>query len=488
MKSTLTTTFLWGVYPYLCLTLFFVVPVIRMIYRPFGFTTRASGLFNRDLLGFASLMLHWGLLLVFLGHLAGFVGGLLGWESWIGFFWWTGLIGGLATLLGCILALARRWVVPEVRAMSQWDDYLIHVLLIAMISVALYQVVVDRIFGVAYTASSWLATVIRLSPQPQLMDSASFLSQAHILLALTFFALFPFTKLVHLWTFPINYFIRPYQAMRTSRYLSRNQWEFLLRSDKSFLIYSLGSLVIFFGAGSLLLGWGRANGAKNEPPVRTASGHLAGMPLYLSQCARCHGVEGKGDGAGANSPTFATVPRDLTLGKHAFISTDNGVASDQDLMRTIRGGLAPAGMPAFAALDDRQIASLVAVTRRFAKEAGVQPGAMLTVPPRPPQANAKDGRELFVQTCAACHGESGRGDGPIVAAMRDMPGRPSPPRNLTKPEAYKAGTEPEQLYLRIAAGISPIMPPFRGAYKPEQIWSIVLYVQQDLMPPTTARK
>lgn len=50
--------FLWGVYPYFCATLFFVIPVIRMATRPFSWSTRASGMFNRDTLGLASLLFH----------------------------------------------------------------------------------------------------------------------------------------------------------------------------------------------------------------------------------------------------------------------------------------------------------------------------------------------------------------------------------------------------------------------------------------------
>lgn len=495
MQTSFTTQFVWGVYPYICLTLFFVVPVIRMIYRPFGFSTRASSLFNRDVLGAASLTLHWGLVLLLAGHLAGFIGGLLGLGGCVSFFYWAALIGGFLALIGSLIALVRRYAVPEVRAMSQWDDYVVHFFLVAIMGLALYQVVVDRIFGVTYTASSWLATVARLNPEPELMASASLLSRWHVFLALTFFGLFPFTKLVHFWTLPVNYFVRPYQSMRTSRYLKQPRWEFALRSDKSFLIYSLAGLIAFLGASSLLLGRARTNGqtaasTRQLPPARTESGRLSGMPLYMSQCARCHGLEGKGDGPGAASPTFATLPRDLTQGKFAFISTVNTAACDADLSRTIRDGLLPAGMPAFGELDESQLASLVAVTRAFAGPNATRPGAVIEVPPRPQQANAKEGRALFLQACASCHGMEGRGDGPIFtmgATMKNTPGyvapmdfagRPARARDLTKASGYKAGSQPEQIYLRIAAGTPPLMPAFHSGFKPEQIWSIVLFVRE----------
>jgi len=76
------------------------------------------------------------------------------------------------------------------------------------------------------------------------MEGASLLTQLHVLLALTLFAYFPFTKLAHFWTLPVNYFVRPYQVMRTNRVHSQRRWEFALRSDKSFLTYAASILVV----------------------------------------------------------------------------------------------------------------------------------------------------------------------------------------------------------------------------------------------------
>ncbi len=101
--------------------------------------------------------------------------------------------------------------------------------------------------------------------------------------------------------------------------------------------------------------------------VIAAPGQLAGYPLYVSQCARCHGQAGLGDGLGAESPRFASIPRDLTEGKYRFVSTNNGVASDQDLYHTLESGLVSAGMPQFASLSDQQLQSLVDVLDIFWK-------------------------------------------------------------------------------------------------------------------------
>ena len=476
--------FLWGVYPYLCVLLFIVVPVLRMVYRPFGFSTRASGLFNRGTLGLASVCLHWGLFILLTGHLAGFIGGLMGAGAWISYFYWAGLIGGIFSLFGSALALFRRHAVPEVKAMSQWDDFVVHWFLIAILGLALYQVLVDQIFGVAYTASAWVASVARMAPQPELMASASFISKLHIFLALSFFALFPFTKLVHLWTFPVNYFVRPYQSMRTDRFVNQRRWEFSLTSDKSWMIYGLATVVLFFGFGSLLLG--RAGASVAPASESAAAQKLAGYPLYVSQCARCHGLEGRGDGPGAASPTLAQPPRDLVSGHYRFVSTTNFVASDADLARTIRTGLVPAGMPAFDALSAEQVTSLVAVLDRLWKSRPA-PGETIEVPAAPATASVVAGKALYMALCVTCHGETGRGDGPAGAAIKDLKGNSIPPRDLTSGK-LKAGRSSEQIYLRIKAGVPPMMPPMGAGLSPEQVWSIVRYLESSVLPSRVASR
>lgn len=466
-----------------------------MAYRPFSWSTRASGLFGRRLLGAASLLLHWGLALVAAGHLAGLFGGLLGSEGWIQFFYTSALAGGLMILLGSATALIRRIVVREVRAMSQPDDYIVHLFILAIVSLALYQVLVHRIFGVAYTASAWVASLWTLSPQPELMASASLISKWHVFLALTFFAYFPFTKLVHLWTYPVNFFVRPRQSMRTVRYRFQRRWEFGLRSDKSWLVYGLASTVVIFFVAGRMLGQASAPAADGAAPaarsVAASNGaRLAGWPLYVSQCARCHGMDGRGyvafsitgrtavneiETRTSPSPSFTVPPRDLTRGVYKFVSTSNGVASDEDLARTIRAGVPISGMPGFDALSADQVSSLVAILTSLNANR-IEPGPRVAIPPSPPVTPdlIAAGGNLYRTNCATCHGESGRGDGPVAAQLTPRP------RNFTAGE-FGGGERAEDLYLRVAAGIPPAMPAFGPALPSDDMWAIVRYVERTFL-------
>lgn len=127
---------------------------------------------------------------------------------------------------------------------SQLDDYLVHIFLIAILVIALYQVLVQQIFGMVYAAAPWFASIWSFSPDPSLMEAATFLTKLHVFLALTFFAYFPFTKLAHFWAYPVNYFVRPYQVMRTNRFHSKGSWEFGLLTDKSYLTYLASGMVV----------------------------------------------------------------------------------------------------------------------------------------------------------------------------------------------------------------------------------------------------
>ncbi len=162
------------------------------------------------------------------------------------------------------------------------------------------------------------------------------------------------------------------------------------------------------------------------------------------------------------------------------------MASDADLARTIRQGLVPAGMPAFGELSAEQVASLVDVLNRL-WENRPAPGETVVVPAAPATVNLQKGKELYAAMCAMCHGESGRGDGPAGAAIVDWKGHAVPVRDLTS-GVLKAGRSPEQIYLRIKLGVPGLMPPMGAGLPPEQIWSIVRYLEASVLPRQVATR
>jgi nitrate reductase gamma subunit len=152
---------------------------------------------------------------LFVSHLIGFIGGSYNFGSWIEFFQWVGLGGGIIFLYGASWAFLRRIFIPQVRAMSTLDDYILLLLLILIAALGIYQSAIEMVFGISFLAGPWIASIFRLQPDVSAISAAPLINKLHIIIAFLFFAYFPFTKLVHFASYPFGYINRPFVSMRT---------------------------------------------------------------------------------------------------------------------------------------------------------------------------------------------------------------------------------------------------------------------------------
>lgn len=216
-----------------------------------------------------------------------------------------------------------------------------------------------------------------------------------------------------------------------------------------------------------------------EPPqpARTPETVARGKDLYVAHCAKCHGPEGKGDGAerGDSLPR----PRDFTAKQFKYVTTENRVPSAGDLFRTISVGLPGTAM--------KGVQEDVPEADRWALAYYLQELAELEHNPRPlaiPQRPETDdqlvrkGSRLFLMNCTKCHGQRGLGDGTTADTLKDANGDPIRPRNLVA-DPLRGGDAPEQIFCRLKLGLkgSPMDPP--EAYpllKDDDAWALVAYV------------
>ncbi|MEU7750024.1 respiratory nitrate reductase subunit gamma [Nonomuraea sp. NPDC049158] len=217
---------LWIVAPYVAITVFVLGHVWRYRYDKFGWTTRSSQMYESRLLRVGSPLFHFGILVVLLGH----IGGLVIPKSWTEAVGVSeaayhagavllGTIAGLATLGGLAILIYRRRTVGPVFTATTRNDKLMYLVLSATIVLGLAATVAANVIGGGYdyrtTISPWFRSIFSFSPDPALMAGAPILFQLHALSALLLFAIWPFTRLVHMLTAPLGYLTRPYIVYRS---------------------------------------------------------------------------------------------------------------------------------------------------------------------------------------------------------------------------------------------------------------------------------
>ncbi|GAB3751216.1 respiratory nitrate reductase subunit gamma [Yimella radicis] len=221
-------TFLWVIVPYMCLAIFVVGHWWRYKYDKFGWTTRSSQLYESSLLRWGSPLFHFGMLGVVGGHIIG----LLVPRSWteavgisdhvyhlvavIG-----GLLAGIMTIVGLAILIYRRRVTGPVFSATTVNDKVMYVFLAAAIVLGMWNTIAGSIFTVGgeYNyregVSVWYRSFLAFQPDADLMAQAPIGFKLHALVAFALFAMWPFTRLVHVFSAPLQYLWRPYIVYRS---------------------------------------------------------------------------------------------------------------------------------------------------------------------------------------------------------------------------------------------------------------------------------
>ncbi len=219
--------FLFGYFPYLALVVFFVGSLIRFDREQYTWKSDSSELLRRGQLRWGSNLFHIGILGIFLGHFFGLLT-----PPWV----WHALgltvsakqmvsiiaggIAGVMCLLGLVLLLHRRLVDPRIRATSKPMDILVLVLLLAQLMLGLVSITVSlgHLDGaVMVKFMEWAQRIVTFRDgAADLVVGTSLIFKLHIVLGLTIFLIFPFTRLVHIWSgfATVYYLFRPYQVVR----------------------------------------------------------------------------------------------------------------------------------------------------------------------------------------------------------------------------------------------------------------------------------
>lgn len=220
--------FLWVIYPYIILILFIVGLYYRYQTDQFGWTAKSSEMLEKKKLRLGSNLFHIGIIFVFFGH----VGGILIPKSWLLALGVSdhlyhlmalslGTVAGLMTLIGCIILVIRRLTVVRIRRTSSFGDMLSIILLTLIVVVGMLATLFNMggsgEFDYRETIGPWLRGVLIFRPDYTLMSTVPVIFKIHVVLGLALFAVFPFTRLVHMLSMPIKYLGRSYVVYRRRR-------------------------------------------------------------------------------------------------------------------------------------------------------------------------------------------------------------------------------------------------------------------------------
>jgi nitrate reductase gamma subunit len=221
--------FVFGVYPYICLTVFLLGSLIRFDRDQYTWKSDSSQLLRSGMLRWGSNLFHIGILFLFFGHLLG----LLTPHSFYSHFMEapvkqmlaivSGGAFGLLCFVGLTMLIYRRVFDPRIRYTSHRTD-------IAILLILWVQLVVGLItlpFSWAHSDGSvmliladWAQRILTLRHvDTEVLVGLPWPYLFHIVLGMTIFLLFPFSRLVHVWSgfASIGYLFRPYQVVRSRR-------------------------------------------------------------------------------------------------------------------------------------------------------------------------------------------------------------------------------------------------------------------------------
>lgn len=216
---------LWGVMPYVAVTLLVAGLVWRARYDRFGWTTHSSQLHESRLLRIGSPLFHFGMAFVVLGHVVG----LLIPDSWtdaVGISDHayhlmavsTGAVAGLAAAVGIGILVHRRLRVPAVRKATLRSDHLMYTVLLGAMLLGLIATVLNSSGATDYNyregISVWFRSLFTLQPDYHLMGAAPLAFKLHVVFGFALFALIPFSRLAHIVSAPFRYLFRPYVVYR----------------------------------------------------------------------------------------------------------------------------------------------------------------------------------------------------------------------------------------------------------------------------------
>ena len=221
--------FLFQVYPYVCFTVFVMGSLIRFDQNQYSWKSDSSQLLRAGTLRWGSNLFHFGILFLFFGHMVG----LFTPHSVYGTFMSAatkqlmavvaGGIAGAFCFVGLSLLLHRRIFDARIRLTSHRTDIAVLVILWVQLVVGLITLPISFQHAdgsVMLILADWAQRIVTLRPvDATALSLLPWPYLFHIVFGMTIFLLFPFSRLVHVWSgfATVSFLFRPHQVVRSRR-------------------------------------------------------------------------------------------------------------------------------------------------------------------------------------------------------------------------------------------------------------------------------
>ena len=220
--------FLFGIYPYIALAIFLLGSLIRYDREQYTWKSDSSQLLHAGSLRVGNILFHLGIIGLLFGHAAGLLTPIWVWDA-LGVTHSAkqmvavvaGGIMGAICLLGILILLVRRFSNQRLLAVTTFKDKIVLFWILGTLLLGLSSIVSSASHTDGHMMvllMTWAQHIVTLRG-----DAASFIVDAplvfklHLLMGMSLFVLFPFTRLVHVWSGfgALAYLGRAWQLVRT---------------------------------------------------------------------------------------------------------------------------------------------------------------------------------------------------------------------------------------------------------------------------------
>ena len=207
--------------PYIAVAVLIVVSIYRFVWNRFSYSSLSSQFLEGDELFYGSVPWHIGIIGALTGHLIGLIiPKQVLWFNSVPLRLYileiTGLVFGLMALVGVISLMWRRATNSRIRAVTSKMDVAVLVLLFIQVVLGVYTALMYRWGSSWYAASAvpYLYSLFSFQPDISMIAPMPLIVKLHIINAYLILLVFPFSRLVHMFSIPITYLWRPYQVVQ----------------------------------------------------------------------------------------------------------------------------------------------------------------------------------------------------------------------------------------------------------------------------------